>query len=114
MKKFLTWLLVLCLIGGGIYGGVNYYQAHNSNNKKPVEVMPVSYIQAYNYNNSSYSYGNIRSGASQSIYLQNNETIQEIFVEQGQEVFLGMPLLQYDMTLTELQIELKKLEMESL
>jgi multidrug efflux pump subunit AcrA (membrane-fusion protein) len=104
MKKAVVWLTVLCLLIGGTYGGFNYYQRNHAT-LTPVEVIPVSNIYTYNWQSGGSSYGNVSSGLTQSVFLQKDDAIQEIFVKEGQEVTVGTPLLAYDMTLLELQVE---------
>ena len=44
------------------------------------------------------------------MYLTDNQTVEEIFVAEGDTVKEGDPLISYDMTMTNLELEMKKLD----
>ena len=54
--------------------------------------------------------GNIASNVSQDVYLGNNQVVEDVFVEEGDVVKEGDPLVSYDMTLVNLEMEMKKLD----
>lgn len=106
-------VLVVCLAGGGIFT-YKWYSAK----KNPVEVIPVS-----NINNSWYGdygsglsdiYGSVSKGMSQSVYYDPALTINEILVKEGDEVEVGTPLIKYDTTLLNLQLQLKENDIKTI
>lgn len=75
----------------------------------PVEVLPVSYCST-NGNGMGNQYdGTVTSDNLQAIYPSNTQTITEIFVTEGQQVKKGDKLLSYDTTLTDIQLERKRI-----
>ena len=58
--------------------------------------------------------GNIASNVSQDVYLGNNQVVEDVFVEEGDVVKEGDPLVAYDMTLVNLEMEMKKLDKEGI
>ena len=102
-------LLIVGLVGGGIFAAVQV-----QNNNKTVEVVPVNTISTYDYGSYSTSYGRVTSDVSQTIYLESNATIKEVYVQVGDSVTAGTPLIQYDTELTQLDIESKKLDIQGI
>lgn len=51
---------------------------------------------------------------SQKVQLSENQIVQEVFVQEGQEVKEGTPLLSYDMTLVHINLETEKLNNQQL
>ena len=58
--------------------------------------------------------GNITSDVSQNIYLADSQTVKKIHVKEGDTVKVGDDLLTYDMTLENLDLEMKKLEKQGI
>ena len=58
--------------------------------------------------------GIITSNVSQKVQLSENQIVQEVFVQEGQEVKEGTPLLSYDMTLVHINLETEKLNNQQL
>lgn len=54
--------------------------------------------------------GTITSDVSQEVRLTNEQVIDEIYVKEGDTVKIGDKLLSYDMTLVNLELEMKKLD----
>ncbi len=102
-------VLIICLISGGVFAVT---QIQNSN--KIVEVVPVMNVSTYNYDGYSSSYGMVTSDVSQTVYLESNATVKDIYVQAGDTVSVGTPLMQYDTELLELDIETKKLDIQGI
>lgn len=102
-------VLIICLIGGGVFA-VTQIQKNN----KIVEVVPVTSVSTYNYDGYSSSYGMVTSDVSQTVYLESNATVKDIYVQAGDTVTVGTPLMQYDTELLELDIETKKLDIQGI
>lgn len=79
------------------------------NDSKFVEVIPVSQVADSYWGDQSSSSGQIISDYIQELYPVSDKIISEIFVQEGQEVHIGDPLLQYDKTQLELDLELKEI-----
>ncbi|MGO5229468.1 hypothetical protein ACTQ1U_00265 [Thermoguttaceae bacterium LCP21S3_D4] len=111
-KKVVIAILIVVLAGGGITGGALGYRAYQ-NSKLVAEVQSVSMLNNSFWGDSMESDGTVTNGQQQDIYVSTEQTIQEVFVTEGQEVSEGDPLLQYDMTNIDLAIEMKKLDIQT-
>ncbi|HIS27387.1 MAG TPA: hypothetical protein IAA57_10965 [Candidatus Pullilachnospira intestinigallinarum] len=85
--------------------------AVNTAGRKTVTVIPVSELSGY-YGDSGMNStsGMITSDVSQNIYATENQTVKEVFVQEGDIVKEGDPLVSFDMTTTSLELEMKKLD----
>ena len=101
-------LLTLALVGGVVYA----YQQFG--NKTEIEVMPVSYVSTTWWGDSNESEGRVTSDLTQEVMLQDRKVIKEVLVEEGQQVSINDPLMVYDSTLVELELEMQRLTIESL
>lgn len=99
---------VILLTGAAVYGV-------KKSNEKKVTVVSVQEMMGLGggMDNTSMS-GNITSDVSQDIYLSDSQVVDEIFVEEGQTVKEGDKLISYDMTLVNLDMEMKKLDREGI
>lgn len=68
-------------------------------NRTKVEVYRVEELKQMIWGESSSLEGIITSDVSQKVQLSENQIVQEVFVQEGQEVKEGTPLFSYDMTL---------------
>ena len=59
-------------------------------------------------------YGNITSDVSQNVYVSSSQTVDEIFVQEGDVVNVGDPLVTYDMTLANIELEMKQLDKQGI
>ena len=112
-KKVVIAILIVVLAGGGITGGVVGYRAYQ-NSKLVAEVQSVSMLNTGSWGDSMESDGTVTNGQQQDVYVSTEQTIQKVFVTEGQEVSEGDPLLQYDMTNIDLAIEMKKLDIQTI
>ncbi len=78
----------------------------------PVEVVPVTQHYAMYYDDQASFEGRVTAENLQSVYASSTQTITEIFVSEGDEVKKGDPLLSYDTTLTEIQLERKRIAVQ--
>ena len=99
---------VILLTGAAVYGV-------KKSNEKKVTVVSVQEMMGFGggMDNTSMS-GNITSDVSQDIYLSSSQVVDEIFVKEGQTVKEGDKLISYDMTLVNLDLEMKKLDREGI
>ncbi|MCI8483381.1 MAG: HlyD family efflux transporter periplasmic adaptor subunit [Lachnospiraceae bacterium] len=96
-----------------IFGGIKTYQ-HYQNSNLTAEVEQVSDLNSYYSEGEMSSSGIVTNDQSQDVYALEEKTITEVFVEEGQQVAVGDPLLSYDMTLSNLELEMKELEVATM
>lgn len=83
--------------------------------KKTVDVYPVSALASMDYSAmSSELSGTVREEGFQNVFLTDTQTVKQLFVHTGQEVAAGDPLLAYDTTLSEIQLEKASLDVQKL
>ena len=106
-KKIVTILLSVagvCAAGAGVTFAVRGAQ------KSEVMVVPVSDLNNGGYwGDSSTMEGMVASDASQNVYLTDTQSVEQVLVKEGDTVREGDVLLKYDMTLTNLNLEMQKL-----
>lgn len=111
MKK--KWIAAFIAAGVLLLGGVTVYAVKTSS-QSTVKVVSVSDMSGGGgWSDNSLS-GNITSDVSQNIYLADSQTVKKIHVKEGDTVKVGDDLLTYDMTLENLDLEMKKLEKQGI
>lgn len=111
MKK--KWIAAFIAAGVLLLGGVTVYAVKTSS-QSTVKVVSVSDMSGGGgWSDNSLS-GNITSDVSQSIYLADSQKVKKIYVKEGDTVKVGDDLLTYDMTLENLDLEMKKLEKQGI
>ena len=101
-------ILSAALIGGSIYGVMKF-----NDSRIVVDVLPVSMLSTQYWSNSS-SYGYVTSNVSQQIYLEENQVINDIYVQEGDTVSIGDKLVAFDTTLSELDMADKEIELQQI
>ena len=96
-------------VAGGIYG----YKAYQDQ-KLVAEVQPVSNINMGYFGDSATSYGMVTNDSSQEIYLDSSKSAKQVFVKEGDTVKVGDPLMEYDMAEVQIDIERKKIELNTI
>lgn len=82
------------------------------NKTDPVKVLPLSnHIMGY-YDDSVQYDGMVTADNIQSVYPSGTQTVTQIFVTEGQHVKVGDPLMSYDTTLSDLQLERQRLSVQ--
>ncbi len=81
-------------------------------NKKKVDVYPVERIREHAWGDQFGSYGYIKAGNSQNVYLNADLLVNEVHVSEGQTVSAGDILLSYDQTIQSISVELIELDMQ--
>lgn len=104
-KRLILSSAAIVLAAGLGVGGWLFWQYRND--QKTVEVQPVSYLSTSYWGDTAQSSGTITSDYIQELYPDSSKTITDVFVTEGQEVSIGDPLLQYDKTKLELDVEAK-------
>lgn len=112
LKKILISLISLVLVVG-IGLGAWYYFGRKSSD--PVFVYEFGYIGMTEYwGDSQESYGPVSTSNIQTVYLSDTQTVTEILVAPGDSVKKGDLLMSFDTTLSDLQLERKRLDVEKL
>lgn len=111
MKKRIIISSVTVAVLAAVAVGVWFFIQHR-NNQKTVEVLPVNYLSTTYWGDEASSSGTILSDYTQELYPAADKVITDIFVTVGQEVHIGDPLLQYDKTRLELDVEQKDLDVK--
>ena len=111
MKK--KWIAAFIAAGVLLLGGVTVYAVKTSS-QSTVKVVSVSNMSGGGgWSDNSLS-GNITSDVSQNMYLADSQKVKKIYVKEGDTVKVGDDLLTYDMTLENLDLEMKKLEKQGI
>ena len=111
MKK--KWIAAFIAAGVLLLGGLTVYAVKTSS-QSTVKVVSVSDMSGGGgWSDNSLS-GNITSDVSQNIYLADSQKVKKIYVKEGDTVKVGDDLLTYDMTLENLDLEMKKLEKQGI
>lgn len=102
-------VLVVALSGTGIFFALK-------NGGDAVKVCLVSNMSQGGYwgNSEISDYGNVTTNMNQDIYCDDTLTITQVFVNEGDMVKTGDPLVAYDTTLLSLELEMKQMEIEGL
>ena len=107
MKKFIITLLCLAIIAGGSYFGYEKFQ-QNKDEKRIVDVVPVSLINQEYYNEEKTTEACVTSGSIQNVELSTQKLVKKVCVGLGDKVKKGDTLLIYDMTVVDLENEKNK------
>ena len=112
-KKKLILSVSACVAVVAMGCGIWYYVGHNSS--EPVYVYPFQFIGMTEYwGDSQESYGPVTTDKIQTVFLTDTQTVTEILVKEGQTVKKGDLLMTFDTTLSDLQLERKRLDVEKL
>lgn len=114
MSKKKVIIIVISLVAAValVTGGFFTYRWYRSENTM-VEVLPVSNLNWGYSGDEMSSYGMVTNDMSQDVFFLENQTIEEIFVSEGDTVSVGDPLISYDMTMSNLQLEMKELDIDT-
>lgn len=111
IKKTLAGVLVVAIVAGAGYKG---FTVLKESNEKEVMVTSVSNIASDYYMPNTTLEGYIATNVSQSINIDDDMIVDEIFVELGQSVKKGDKLVSFDMTLVEMEYNIAKLKDQKL
>lgn len=107
LKGLLLALLSILLIVGGLF----VFQKQREKNKT-VEVVNVGSMGLDWMENDLRSSGIIYERQSQTVYVNSNQLVREVYVNEGDAVKAGDPLLAYDIESQQLAVDMKALEVE--
>ena len=88
--------------------GIKFYL--NSTNK--IDVNSVSTLNTGYWDNPSTSTGFVSSSDTQSVLYDASKAITQVFVQEGQQVNAGDPLLSYDLTTLQSAVDTSQLDVE--
>lgn len=88
--------------------GIKFYL--NSTNK--IDVNSVSTLNTGYWDNPSTSTGFVSNSDTQSVLYDASKTITQVFVQEGQQVNAGDPLLSYDLTTLQIAVDTSQLDVE--
>lgn len=114
MKKNKKWIIILSCVAVAalVVGGIIF--AVKKVGGKQVLVVPVSELNEGFWGNSMDISGVITSNASQEVHLGENQVVEKVFVQEGDTVEIGTPLMTFDMTMTNFNLESELLNKEGL
>ncbi|MDD6057615.1 MAG: efflux RND transporter periplasmic adaptor subunit [Clostridiales bacterium] len=112
-KKVIGIIVAVAVVGGSAVGGAYAYKSYQAK-KLVAQVQPVSDLIWGYWGDSATSYGMVTNDSSQEIYLESSKSVKEVYVEEGDEVAVGDPLMEYDTAELQIDIERKKLEIKNL
>lgn len=113
IKKVIITVAVVAVVGAAAAGGVYAYKSYQQN-QLVAEVQRVGNISWGYWGDSATSYGMVTNDSSQEIYLADSKTVKKVYVEEGDTVEVGDPLLEYDTAELRIEIERKKLELSNI
>lgn len=109
-KKMIVAVIVFVLVLGLLGVGVRAYQK----SKVRVQVESVANLNIGYWEDEGQSSGTIANNDQQNVNTDNGETIRTVYVEDGQAVHVGDPLLAYDVSSLEFSLQIKRLEIAAL
>ena len=105
-KKKLIIASVTSVLIVGFALGLWFFVQYQSD-RRTVEVLPLMNVTTTYWGDQIYSSGTAASDSLQEIYPASDKKVSDIYVEEGQQVSIGDPLVQYDKTKLELDVEAK-------
>lgn len=110
-KKILACVLSVALVAGAVVGGGLYMK---KSNQKTVLVVSVDSLASDYYMQDTSLEGQISTNVSQKVSFDEDMIIEEVYVQEGQAVKVGDPLIAFDMTLVQMELNIAKLKRQRL
>ena len=107
VKKILAGVLVVAVAGCGISAGLMQLR---KSSQKTVDVTPVSGLLQEFYTPTTTLDGTVTSSATQTVNGDKDLIIDQIYVTKGDTVNKGDPLISFDTTLVEMELNIAKLK----
>ncbi len=102
-KGLIITLAVLLFVAGAGAGGYFLWQNYGG---KEVNVYPVENLSMdYDWATEAQTDGRVTTDKLQSVYISQTQQITEIYVEEGQTLSVGDPILAFDTTLNQLELD---------
>ena len=96
------------VLGAGIWFGAKHFR------KTTVPVYSMEELAQEVWGNTTSLEGSVSSNVSQQVRLMDKQIVSQVHVTEGQEVKEGDPLLTYDMTLVNIELEMEKINKQQL
>lgn len=96
------------VLGAGIWFGAKHFR------KTTVPVYSMEELAQEVWGNTTSLEGSVSSNVSQQVRLMDKQIVSQVYVTEGQEVKEGDPLLTYDMTLVNIDLEMEKINKQQL
>jgi hypothetical protein len=112
-KKAVAAVVGICVAVGAVVGGIYGYKSYQDG-QLVAEVQPVSYLNWGYWGDSETSYGMVTNDSSQEVYLTDAKTVKQVYVEEGDMVEAGDPLIEYDTAEVQIQIQRQMLSIEAI
>ena len=110
-KRIIAIVVAAAVLAGAVFGGVTLAK----NRGGEVSVYPASdFTTNAEWAASSQTDGIVSTDRIQSVYLSDTQVITEIYVEEGQTVKAGDPLVAFDTTLSELNLQRQAIKISQL
>ena len=106
-RKIITGILVVALAGTGISAGLMQMK---KNSVKTVNVTPVSGLLQQYYSSNTTIDGTVTASATQTVSGDKDLIIDQVYVAKGDAVKKGDPLISFDTTLVEMELNIAKLK----
>ena len=105
-KRVLIGLLITVVLAGGVIGTLKFLGSRDST----VSVYDISNMAMDSYwGDEVQSYGSVIYDRMQAVYLSGTMQVTEVLVQEGDEVQTGDPLMKFDTTLTDIEVQRKEL-----
>jgi len=105
-------VFIACAVAAGVIVGGVFAWYRVSQSRIVVNVISVQNVAMTWYQDQSTTYGTVSADVSQNVYVSDQDTVEEILVQEGQQVTVGTPLLVYDTTLLSLQSQAQELSIQ--
>ena len=106
-RKIITGILVVALAGTGIGAGLMQMK---KNSVKTVNVTPVSGLLQQYYSSNTTIDGTVTASATQTVSGDKDLIVDQVYVAKGDAVKKGDPLISFDTTLVEMELNIAKLK----
>ena len=110
-KIILIVVLVAAILAGGTFGAIRIMDSRSGE----VNVYPVAdFSTSGDWIGGGETDGVVSTDKMQTIYLSSTQQITEIYVEEGQEIHVGDPILTFDTTLSDIELERQGIKVRQL
>ena len=110
LRRTIAGVLIAALISGGVYGILLLVRGSGGK----VKVYPIMEFCTNYADDQAETQGLVKPDKMQSIYVSETQKITKYYVHEGDTVKVGDPILSYDTTLTDLQLERARISVQKL
>ena len=108
-------IVIITAVLLSVAAGLGGWYLFSASRREPVYVFPFHFIGMTEYwGDSQESYGPVSTDKIQTVFLSETQEVTKIAVKEGDSIKKGDLLLQFDTTLSDLQLERKRLAVEKL